>query len=360
MEYSCFASCAFGLEALTALELKKLGLNGVSVRDARVYFCADEEGIARANLWLRTADRVYIVLHEFTAASFEELFEVVRGIAWEEFIGAKAAFPVNADSVASTLFSVSDIQSVGKKAVVKRLMEAHKVRVLPETGPKHDIHLKILRNSVCACINTSGPGLNRRGYRAANVAAPIRETLAAGLVMLTGWKEGCFADPMCGSGTIAIEAALIGAQRAPGLTRAFDAQHWGSFAQPFERQREAAGQQFKPMQPVFASDTDKKALAAAARNAQTAGVDIKIFHADVKQFKRQECVVLTNPPYASRLGEKDSVHRLYSDMGRSFAAVKNKSVITADDQFERWFGKRASKKRKLYNGNIRCTLFQYF
>ena len=359
MVYNCFASCAFGLEAMTALELRRLGFSDVKAHDARVYFCADETGIARANLWLRTADRVYIELHAFDATSFEQLFEGVRAVAWEEHIGKNAAFVVNADSVASGLFSVSDIQSVGKKAVAQRLLAAHKVRVLPETGEKHDIHLKILRDSVSACINTSGAGLNRRGYRAAGVQAPLRETLAAGLVMLSGWSEGPFADPMCGSGTIAIEAAMIGASKAPGLLRTFDAQHWPGFARAFSQQKQEAQQVQKKAQPIFASDIDKKALSVADKNAKAAGVDIKLFHADVKHFSRSDCLVLVNPPYAVRLGEKDAVHRLYQDMGRALADVQKKLILTADAQFERYFGKRAVKKRKLYNGNLRCTLYQY-
>lgn len=359
MTYNCFASCAFGLEAMTALELKKLGMRDVGLRDARVYFHADAEGVARANLWLRTADRVYIELADFEAASFEALFEGVRAIGWEDHIGKDAAFPVNADAVASALFSVSDIQSVGKKAVVTRLMQAHRARVLPETGERYDIHLKILRNRVSACLNTSGAGLNRRGYRAAGGAAPLRETLAAGLVMLSGWEGGEFVDPMCGSGTIAIEAAMLGAGLAPGLARAFDAQHWPAFGHAFGAGRRAARGQGGRPQPVFASDIDKRALGVAAGNARAAGVDIKLYHADVKDFSRGDCVVLTNPPYAVRLGEKDATHRLYGDMGRAFARVRDKSVITADEQFERYFGKRASKKRKLYNGNLRCTLYRY-
>lgn len=359
MAYNCFASCAFGLEAMTALELKKLGFFGVGARDARVYFQADEAGIARANLWLRTADRVYVELNVFEALSFEALFEGVRAVPWEAHIGKNAAFPVNADSVGSGLFSVSDIQSVGKKAVVTRLMEAHKVRVLPETAEKHDIHLKILRDRVSVCLNTSGPGLNRRGYRAAGVAAPIRETLAAGLVMLTGWKDGAFADPMCGSGTIAIEAAMLGANIAPGLARAFDAQYWHTFSRAFEDEKKTARGQMTQCPPVFASDIDKKALSVASQNAKAAGIDIKLYHADVKDFSRTDCMVLTNPPYAVRLGEKDAVHRLYGDMGRALSGVERKHIITADEQFERYFGKRASKKRKLYNGNLRCTLYQY-
>ncbi len=359
MTYNCFASCAFGLESLVSTELKKLRLGGVSARDARVYFDADETGIAAANLWLRTADRVFIELGTFEATTFDMLFEGVRALPLEDFIPKDAAFPVNADSVGSALFSVSDIQSISKKAAVTRLMAAHKVKVLPETGDRYDIHVKILRNSVSVCLNTSGTGLNRRGYRAANVAAPIRETLAAGLVMLSGWDGGELADPMCGSGTIAIEAAMLGANIAPGLKRAFDAQAWPRFKKPWLEAREEAAQMRVQMPVIFASDIDKKALSAAGKNAEAAGVDIKIFHADVRNFSRT-CPVLTNPPYAVRLGERNEVHKLYGEMGKAFANASKKSVISADDDFERFFGKRATKKRKLYNGSIRCNFYQYF
>ncbi len=359
MAYNCFASCAFGLESLVSTELKKLKLGGVSARDARVYFDADETGIAAANLWLRTADRVFIELGTFEATTFDMLFEGVRALPLDEFIPKDAEFPVNADSVGSTLFSVSDIQSVSKKAAVTRLMAAHRVSVLPETGDRYDIHVKILRNRVSVCLNTSGMGLNRRGYRAANVAAPIRETLAAGLVMLSGWDGGELADPMCGSGTIAIEAAMLGANIAPGLHRAFDAQNWPRFKKPWITARDEAASRRTQMPVIFASDIDKKALSAAGKNAEAAGVNIKFFHADVRNFSRA-CPVLTNPPYAVRLGERNEVHRLYGEMGKAFASTPKKSIITADDDFERYFGKRATKKRKLYNGNIRCNVYQYF
>ncbi len=359
MTYNCFASCAFGLESLVTTELKKQRLGGVSARDARVYFDADEQGIAAANLWLRTADRVFIELGTFEALTFDALFEGVRALPLEEFIPKDANFPVNADSVGSALFSVSDIQSISKKAAVVRLMAAHKVKVLPETGDRYDIHVKILRNQVSVCLNTSGMGLNRRGYRANNVTAPIRETLAAGLVMLSGWDGNELADPMCGSGTIAIEAAMIGANMAPGLSRSFDAQNWPRFKKPWLTARDEAVQQKTQSPVIFASDIDKKALSAADKNALAAGVDIKIFHADVRNFSRS-CPVLTNPPYAVRLGEKNEVHRLYGDMGKAFASVPKKSIISADDDFERFFGKRATKKRKLYNGSIRCNFYQYF
>jgi putative N6-adenine-specific DNA methylase len=360
-EYKCFASCSFGLESVTARELKELKLSGIDARDARVYFLADAAGIARANIWLRTADRVYIELTSFTAQTFDELFEGVRAIDWSRHIPKNAAFIVNADSVGSRLFSVSDIQSIAKKAAAVSLMAGHHVSILSETGERYDIHIKLLRDKVSVCLNTSGPGLNRRGYRVANVAAPIRETLAAGLVLLSGWRGGELADPMCGSGTIAIEAAMIGSGTAPGIKRSFDAEKWDGFIKPWQDERGAAVPKQSAEPPIiFASDIDPKAISAADRNARAAGVDIRLFKADVRDFSHTECLVLANPPYAERLGEKNAVHQLYADMGRALARTDKKSIITADDDFERFFGRRATKKRKLYNGSIRCHFYQYF
>ena len=213
MKYKCFASCSFGLESVTAQELKRMQFSDVKASDARVYFNADEAGIAKANLWLRTADRVYIELAQFKAVSFDELFEGVKRVPLEKFIPKEAEFPVDADSVNSALKSVSDIQSICKKASADRLIQKHSTGRLPETGNRYNIHIKILKDVVSVCLNTSGAGLNRRGYRQSNVAAPIRERhLLQALYCLAAYKGGAFCDPMCGSGTIAIEAAMIAAE----------------------------------------------------------------------------------------------------------------------------------------------------
>ena len=295
---------------------------------------------------MRTADRIYIELASFKAATFDELFEGVKRVPLEESVPKDAQFPVDADSVNSALKSVSDIQSICKKAAVDRLMQKHKTGRLPETGKRYNIHIKILRDEVSVCLNTSGAGLNRRGYRQANVAAPIRETLAAGIVLLSGFKEGPIYDPMCGSGTIAIEAAMAAAGIAPGLGRDFDAQRWNGFDKSFEKARTQAKDAPKAPYEVYASDVDTKALSAASKNAQAAGVDIKIYHADISDFARSECTVITNPPYAQRLGQKEQVHGLYRTMGRVLSETdrQRKYIITADNQFERYFGRRADRK----------------
>ena len=360
MTFKCFASCAFGIESLVAMELKQLGFENVETKDARVYFLSDEKGIAKANLWLRCADRVYIEIKAFEAITFDELFECVKAVDWEHYIPKDAAVPVNADSVKSRLFSVSDIQSVGKKAVAERLMKHYHLPVLTETGARYDVHLKVFKDVVSVCMNVSGPGLNRRGYRKASVRAPVRETLAAALVMLTRWQDGDFCDPMCGSGTIAIEASMIGTGMAPGLLRPFDGEKWRLFKNEWKEERMAAQAQVEQPRIVLASDIDREALRAAEKNAKAAGVDVRFHHEDIRNFSHNNATVLTNPPYAERMGEKESVHQLYRDMGKALAKTKRKFIITADDEFERYFGTRAEKKRKLYNGNIRCTLYQYF
>ena len=345
---------------MSALELRKLQFTNVAAKDARVYFDADLIGIANANIRLRTADRVYIEIANFEATTFDELFENVKAIRWKDYLPKDACFPVDADSVKSKLFSVSDVQSISKKAIVDALMSKHNTKTLPETGNRYNVHIKILRDRVSVCLNTSGSGLNRRGYRSANVSAPIRETLAAGLVMLSGWRHGAFADPMCGSGTIAIEAAMIGANISPGRSRTFDAEYWHLFGDEFSKARAQAKLDITEPAEVYASDIDRKVLRAADANAQAAGVDLKIYHADISEFHRKNCIVLTNPPYAARMGEKQQVHELYRSMGAALRDTQRKYIITADEQFERHFGKRADKKRKLYNGNIRCTFYQYF
>ncbi len=360
MKYNCFASCAFGLEGMTALELRKLHFENVEAKDARVYFTCDLSGIAKANIFLRTADRVYIELALFSAVTFNELFEKVKAMPWADYIPKDAEFPVDADSVKSTLFSVSDLQSISKKAIVDALMAKHNTKTLPETGNRYNVHIKILRDQVSVCLNTSGPGLNRRGYREANGAAPIRETLAAGLVMLSGWREGAFCDPMCGSGTIAIEAAMIGANIAPGRSRAFDSEYWHFFGDEYREARDQANSGVTKFQEVYAGDVDTKSLRAADANAKAAGVDLRTYHADISGFSRKNCTVLTNPPYASRLGQQQQVHELYRQMGEALRDTQYKYIITADNDFERYFGKRADKTRKLYNGNIRCAFYQYF
>lgn len=367
--WKAYAACSFGLEAVVAAELRELGITKTETCDARVYFCGGWPEIARANLCLRAADRVYLVISEFTAERFDELFDGVTAISWQEYLPKNARFPVLADSVHSTLKSVPDIQSISKKAVVESLKRAYGLGFYREDGEEYAIYVSILKNRVSVCLNTSGIGLNRRGYRVRNSAAPLRETLAAGLIALSRWRDRPFYNPFCGSGTIAIEAALCLAGRAPGLKRSFAAEKWGrapEMAFTAERRRAQETVKSEPLSLIYASDIDPKMVEMAKFHARRAGVLDWIHFSveDARDFCAQPGVgtLIANPPYAIRLGEKQEVSALYRDFGKrlsEFTALRY-YIISADEQFERSFGRHADKKRKLYNGNIRCYFYQYF
>lgn len=368
-KWMCYAACSFGLEAVVARELERLGAENIHARDARVYFSADLSGIARANLWLTAADRVYIVLKEFMATTFDELFEGVKAMPWEEWLSKDARFPVAGDSVRSVLKSVPDIQSISKKAIVEALRRAYGLRFYKESGRETGIYIHILKDQVSVCLNASGAGLNRRGYRVKNGPAPLRETLAAGLIDLTRWRDRPFYDIMCGSGTIAIEAAMRAKGQAPGIRRAFAAQHWSDeWERAFALEREAARSREieNPGVPIFASDIDDKMVEMARFHARRAGVESMIHFsaADAACFSpvTEEGTLLSNPPYAMRLGEEQEVKELYAALGRSMKRIHGFRYyfLSADADFERKFGRQADKKRKLYNGNIKCTFYQYF
>jgi len=365
----CYAACSFGLEAVVARELTALGLKEVKARDARVYFRADERGVARACLHLSAADRVYLVLGEFPAASFDELFEGVKALPWADWLAKDARFPVQADAVRSRLKSVPDIQSVGKKAVVEALSRAYGLRFFRENGAEVGLYISILADRASVCVNPCGMGLNRRGYRVKNGPAPLRETLAAGMLHLSRWRDRPFYDLMCGSGTIAIEAARKARCIAPGLSREFAARAWGeAWSAVFAEEREAARAAVLPAAPglVFARDIDPKMVEMARFHARRAGVegDISFAVADVRGFApgEERGTIFANPPYAIRLGEREETRALYAAMGRALAPLSGwrQYYICADDAFERLFGRRADKTRKLYNGNIRCGFYQYF
>lgn len=363
-----YAACAFGLEAVVARELERLDISDIETRDARVYFKADEAGLARANVCLRCADRVYMVLSEFPARTFDELFLGVSRADFGGLIPRKAKIPVAGDAVKSVLGSVSDIQAVSKRAVIESMKRTHGNIVFEESGSVFQVYVSILRDNVSVCLNTSGAGLNRRGYRVKNSEAPLKETLAAALLKIARWYAHPLYDPMCGSGTIAVEGAMMAKNIMPGANRSFAAQHFGmEFKRAFDRekQRAADGVQDSGV-PIFASDIDEKALELAKFHAECAGVlsAIRFSRANAADFSSQtkDACIVTNPPYAQRMGEQKEVDRLYAQMGRAFFKQPDTKVfvLTADDGFENKFGYRADKKRKLYNGNIRCTFYQYF
>ena len=368
MDYNCYASCAFGVEGVLAWELRGLDVQDVRASDGRVYFRGDERTVARVNIWARTADRVYIILAEFDARSFEQLYDEVHSIAFEDWLPQDAALPVSGNAVQSDLMSVSDIQSITKKAVVDAMHRKYREERLPESGQRFHLYANNFRNHFTIALDTSGAGLNRRGYRLKNVAAPLRETLAAALILIARWKHRDFFDPMCGGGTIAIEAAMIAANLAPGLRRRFDAQTYSeSFAEAFAEVRTEAEHAIRvPSMHIHASDRNPESVAIAEEHARNAQVLewIKFRVADIADFVQPTCpaCVITNPPYAVRLGDRKAVDELYKTMGRVLRPLEDTVCfyLCESHQFERFYGEKADRRRKLYNGNIQCTYYQYF
>ena len=369
MKNNCYASASFGLESIVARELKELGIENIRTRDARVYFDADEEEIIKANLWLRSADRIYIVLGEFRATSFDELYDSIFDIEWQEILPKDAYISVNGDTVRSTIMSVSDVQSVTKKAIVSKLKEKYGISFFRENGEEYPVYVSIIRDNVTVALNTSGEGLNRRGYRVANVKAPIRETLASGIIHISRWSDRPFYDPMCGSGTIAIEAAMKARNIAPGLRRKTAIERWNSeLEQTAVRLRSEAKASIieDPEVLIHASDIDVSCVESAKRNARKAGVEdiIRFSAGDVRRFRpeTEEGTIIINPPYAIRLNNSKEIDDLYAAIGRIYRKLSGFRLysICADEDFAEKFGMKEDSKRKLYNGNIRCYLYQYF
>jgi putative N6-adenine-specific DNA methylase len=368
--FELIATATFGLEALVADELRKLGYSHTQVENGKVTFSGDELAICRSNLWLRTAARVRVKVGEFRATTFEELFEGTKALPWAEFIPANAQFPVEGRSVQSTLYSVSDCQSIVKKAVVESLKKQHRLEWFPEDGPLMKIEIALLRDVATLTIDTTGPGLHQRGYRALATGAPLKETLAAALVILARWyPDIAFIDPFCGSGTIPIEAALLGRNIAPGLKRRFAAESWPWIPSSlWEKTRIEAHDLVKNEQPdyLIGTDIDEGALRIARHNAQAAGV------ADSIHFQRLEAKdlttskkygkLITNPPYGERFGEEEEITRLYQELAEVRKSLDTWSfyVLTSYPKLEKVFGGKATKRRKLYNGNIETQYYQYF
>lgn len=364
-EVSLIATAAFGLEAVVARELKDLGYSEQRVENGRVLFTATPEAIARTNLWLRSADRVQLLLGEFEARTFDELFEQTKALPWEDWIPEEGEFPVQGKSVKSQLHSVPHCQAIVKKAIVERLKKKYRVQWFQETGPLYSVQVALLKDRATLTIDTSGAGLHKRGYRTLGGQAPLKETLAAALVQLSHWRpERLLLDPFCGSGTILIEAAMIGDNIAPGLTRRFAAEDWPQLGKElWQAARRDASQAIEdnPLQ-LQGSDIDERAVAIARSNADNAGVGDKIHFqrrqlAEVRSSVKYGCLI-TNPPYGERL---QAPRELYREMGRVFAPWDTWSiyVITSDTGFEKYFGRTANKKRKLYNGRIECDYYQF-
>lgn len=364
------APCLLGVEGLAAQELRDMGCQDVQAENGRVLFRGDEAVLARANLNSRFAERIMILLGEFPAGSFEELFQGVRSLPWEDFLSAEDQFPVTGSCLSSRLHSVPDCQSIVKKAVVDRLGERYHLSWFPETGSLHRIRFRILKDRASLLLDTSGEGLHKRGYRRESTQAPIKETLAAALVKLARVRpDGNFLDPLCGSGTLLIEAALLARNIAPGLHRRFQAEEWaGSDLRVWEAERERA-RSLERREAGFqatGSDIDPAAVELTLQNAQKAGVGdcVRAAVRDVRDFApegRYGCVVC-NPPYGERLLDLEGAQELYRALGRVFQRRPGWSygIITPDEGFERLFGRRADRRRKLYNGMIRCQFYQYF
>lgn len=364
------ATAAFGLESQVAYELKQLGYEDQQVEQGRVTFAGDLAAIARSNLWLRVADRVLLRVGEFRATDFDALYDQVRALDWGALLSEDACFPVDGKSVKSQLSSVPAVQSVTKKAIVDALSARYGRAQLPETGPRYKVLVSLLNDVATLTIDTTGEGLHKRGYRTLVATAPLKETLAAGLVSLARWRpERPFADPLCGSGTLPIEAALIGLNVAPGKFRRFDAEHWPFIPERVwreARQEAIAAERRDRTLAITGSDVDPAVLELARLHAKQAGVAdrVRFVQRPVTAFapEGEYGVIVTNPPYGERLAEAREVEQLYGEMGEAFSRAPSWSVyvLTAFEQFERFYGKRADKKRKLYNGRLRCDLYQYF
>ncbi len=369
MEYRLCVPCLLGLEGPIADELKRLELKNVESENGRVFFTGGAEAVARANICMRIGERVLIELGEFEARSFDELFEGTKALPWESIIPKDGAFPVKGYSLNSQLFSVSDCQKIIKKAIAGRLTRAYGIEWFPETGALYQVQFSIMKDRVSLCIDTSGQGLHKRGYRPAHNAAPLKETMAAAMVKLARYNgRGDFCDPFCGSGTIPIEAALIAKNRAPGADRGFAAMSWKSMPRRvWEDERQAAAaREYKGEYRIIGSDIDPKAVEIAKENARRAGVDdiIRFEVADAMAFSRQteRGTIVTNPPYGERIMEKQEAEALYAGFGKALAHCPNWKVylLSSHTEFERCFGRTADKKRKLYNGMIKCDLFMYY
>lgn len=370
-KYTLISPCFFGMEKMLATEIKNLGFEIEKTEDGRVTYKTGEDGIAKANMWLRCAERVNLKVAEFEARTFDELYENTKRINWSKYIPYGAQFPVSkASSIKSKLFSTTDVQSIVKKAIVDNLKRSYlESGRLKEDKEKYPIYVFIHKDKVTISIDTTGDALHKRGYREKANKAPIRETLAAGIMYLTPWRPGrTLVDPMCGSGTILIEAAMMGLNMAPGLNREFISEKWRTIDKKiwWDTRRDAFDQMNEDLDfKIYGYDIDPETIEIAKENAEIAGVAdyIEFAVADATEFKSDEeyGFIVTNPPYGERLESEESVKLLYKELGYAFRRLKNWSyyLITSFEEFEYEFGQEATKKRKLYNGMLKTYLYQY-
>ena len=379
MKLELVATATFGLEAVVRREIEALGYKVLKTEDGRVTYMGDERAIARSNLWLRSADRVYVRMGEFEAREFEELFQQTRALGWESIIPMEGAFPVVGGSVKSVLHSVPACQSIVKKAVSVRLSEFYCLDKLPETGAEYRIRFIAHKDRFLLLMDTSGAGLHKRGYRVRDVAAPMKETLAAALVQLSFYnKDRVMADPCCGSGTIPVEAAMIARNIAPGLSRSFASEGWDIFAGTDiwkeERRLAYEAADFDTALRITAMDIDARAVRAAKENADEAGVadDIDIIKMDMTKWepgagipkgasKDDPVVVISNLPYGKRIGDDKGIEAIYAHVKEMMEECPMWSffLITSDREMEKHIGRKADRRRKLYNGTIETQFYQF-
>lgn len=369
--FQLLAVCPMGLEAVVAKEIQDLGYE-TQVENGRIFFEGDESAIVKCNLWLRTADRVKIVVGRFNATTFEQLFEQTKSLPWETIIDKDGSFPVQGKSVKSTLYSVPDCQAITKKAIVERLKYAYQESGwLNETGAKFPVEVSILKDNVLLTIDTSGSGLNKRGYRLAQGEAPIKETLAASLIKLANWTgQTPLIDPFCGSGTIAIEACLIAQNIAPGFNREFVSEAWHIIPEDlYEKLRNEADQQadYDKEVEVYAYDIDPDMIEIAKRNAAEVGlsdiIQFEVKDVNTLTIHREEPMALIgNPPYGERIGDREEVETMYRYIGKLMAQhpLLSTYILTSNKEFEFLANRKATKRRKLFNGYIKCNYYQYW
>lgn len=365
------AVSTFGMEALVKKEIKKLGYEIKEVKNGRITFLGDLKAAAEANLWLRTAERVLIKMGEFKAEDFDQLYDGVRKINWPDWLPEDAEFPVSGKSIDSLLSSVPTCQSIVKKAVVDKMKEEYGDKWFKEDGPLFPIEVALYKDTAVISLDTSGAGLHKRGYRSLSVTAPIQETIAAGMIYLSRWdKDRILIDPFCGSGTILIEAAMMAKNQAPGLKRSFISEDWPVFDNMIWARARVEAKKAKKIdvEPrlIMGYDRDPEAISIARYHAKEAGV-ADLIHFQEQDFEdfstnRKYGYIITNPPYGSRLSEKEEVEELYKKMGEKFLPLETWSfyIITSHSKFEDIFGKEASKRRKLYNGGIETQYYQYY
>ncbi len=369
MKLELIATATFGLEAVVKREIENLGYKILKSEDGKITFLGDERAVVRANLWLRSADRVQIKMAEFMAYEFEDLFQQIKGIAWEEWIPIDGKFIMNGSSVKSKLSSVPACQSVAEKAVVERLKEAYGVDYFQKSGALYDIKITLLKDRVTVTLDTTGPGLHKRGYRQHSVEAPIKETLAAAMLQLSFWKKDrILTDPCCGSGTIPIEAAMIARNIAPGISRSFACEEWDAIpGKLWKEERKAAFELIdnECSPKIFGLDINPAAIEAAKANAEAAGVEdcIRFAAADVTAMRTKSLggVIVTNPPYGERIGDKQGIEKIYEAYRGFFRENPTWSlfVVTADKSIEKKLERQADRRRKLYNGRMEVCYYQF-